>query len=443
MRKWILDQLKEIITNWQKDCKMVYEGFRMMVNDLTSIEFWLTVGKAFKEIAEILYEFGKWLLKSRRFLRFLLLVLFILNTGIVSKYLEATSGPKSRFRAEPYRYIPYAVAGSMGRLEEFIKPIEAEAKQRMAKGEYSLEAFMADLNRIYQYEQEKLGYPAGQYSHRLVDELWEAARKHNWKDIRQAQTKHLEAYDEADLVKHLKNREIPWWIKLGSVMFWFLIFYLKNLPMAAALYVLWLYEARLGKKRKFYGLTPGSVLWFLLLVPAYPIVIPYFWLKAMFSYVDDLALQTEIRRRKRKLFSFLSPYEKRLIKRFSNKRRGRELLQLELARKGRVIRHSLVAAMLTTLVMLMLEWVIVFEQQVVVYALVLEIGYQVDLPNEADAVMGQKKTGPGMNILPPLRRLILSLPPLISRWLHSKREFWLKWLIPFPIDHVPIRQLVY
>lgn len=134
---------------------------------------------------------------------------------------------------------------------------------------------------------------------------------------------------------------------LLGVLQWLIIFYLKNLPLALILYLVWIRE----ENGRFKFPRP---LRFLLALVLYPVIISrsvWRWLR---REGRELYAEAEIRRTKKQLFTYLSDEELTRVKGFANSSLSFSHWKRQLAKSGLKPRHGLALALVVTFVFLML-----------------------------------------------------------------------------------------
>jgi len=132
-----------------------------------------------------------------------------------------------------------------------------------------------------------------------------------------------------------------------GVLLWLIIFYLKNLPLALILYLVWIREENGGFK------FPRP-LRFLLALVLYPIIISrtvWCWLR---KEGRELYAEAELRRTKKQLFTYLSDEELTRVKGFANSSLSFSHWKMQLAKSGLKPRHGLALALVVTFVFLMM-----------------------------------------------------------------------------------------
>lgn len=134
-------------------------------------------------------------------------------------------------------------------------------------------------------------------------------------DIKIAQQKHALAVDPETFKESQEleaKMKVPgyWSGVLISILLWLGSFYLKNLPLALVLLLLWWYQ----EKDTFKITNPLS---FILCLIAYPLIIARTWRRQLIEGGRTFALSVEFKRRQADVFSMISDDEIADLKRFA------------------------------------------------------------------------------------------------------------------------------
>jgi hypothetical protein len=370
----------------------------------------------------------RWLAKPARMIKLALLVVFLVNTGIIGFVAER----QTDFGALPdYQKLsnvhPGMVALKSASLEKFAAPIKKRAFELLSKGQYSLEDYWEDLERIYRQE-EQLGFARGDLSHGLMlNELWKRFREANWEEIKSADFQNPFQADQ-------------WKQDLLAGLFWLWGFYLKNLWVAGILFLLWIYEARKSKQEE--ARKSFSLVAYLLAVIGYPIVLGYFLFKRMGECKDRLLLEMEIRRSKEQLFGWLSPYERKLLQKFSGLKKGRSLLRRQLREDGRIIRHTRLSALLATVLFLVGQAVVFSSHQEALDRVAFSLESAVFCQDSGAVEVSSSGDNSAdhfdlLKFFQPVFRESLVVPGK-GGWFIPIPSLGMTWLLAFAIDHIPI-----
>jgi hypothetical protein len=132
--------------------------------------------------------------------------------------------------------------------------------------------------------------------------------------------------------------------------------YVKMMPFAFLLFVIWLYEfyCRYGRWEKKQETPFPDPLRFLLVLLGYPLVFAFFTWKSMEEKGRNIVAQAELRRTKRDLFGALSREELSWLKEFKENNLSLSVWKKHLASLNLKPRHCLVAAIIATLVISLL-----------------------------------------------------------------------------------------
>lgn len=133
--------------------------------------------------------------------------------------------------------------------------------------------------------------------------------------------------------------------KMGwaGVAKWVLFWYLKLLPLAFVLFIVWAFENAQGLRFP----KPGRLI---LITLAYPFFIARVLLKWLKKEGRDFLVEAELRRTKQRLFTYFSENEIRKIREFGASMLPLNLWRKRLASLGLRPRHSLAAALAVTLI---------------------------------------------------------------------------------------------
>jgi hypothetical protein len=133
---------------------------------------------------------------------------------------------------------------------------------------------------------------------------------------------------------------------LRSIWYWFIGFYLKNLPLAIILLWLWLYQ-------KTESLKIASPISFFICILLYPIIIIQTWRKILDYNARIFFMSIELKSRDKDLFSLISENELEEIKSFARDKIKLSQYRAYLDDGGLQKQHSLFIVILPTFLILM------------------------------------------------------------------------------------------
>ena len=288
-----------------------------------------------KKILELIY--WSWLLK------FVLFFLFVANTGFIEGFflnLYEPGKPRMTIKERTKRQID---------LHNFTEEKVRRAKKLIEAGEvYFPYHYFHDL-AILSDKQKDLGLVVG-LNHNF-QQLWALTRQnlnnsYSEYDIeiaREKYKKHIDPAKEAREEAFTTIRQMG----INGVLNWFFLLYLKTLPLALLLYLIWLNEDK-KRNENFCFRSPLS---FVLALMAYPFVVAYVFFKWLQYSERRIWAETELRRTKNKIFTFLSDDEIGQIKDFAQSGLSAICWRKQLLAQGLFLKHGLTKAVIATLVM--------------------------------------------------------------------------------------------
>lgn len=274
--------------------------------------------------------------------QFLLLGLFLYNIGII----------------EIFKHFPHE-KGEPANIENdntFQKFVWEKLKQAQTKGsEYSPECYFSDYAEIMQKKHE---LPGSLLNMIVINGMMSISSTNvchgRWsvKDVDIAREKYKKIVDP-----QWKNREDfeketakkGYWSKTGKKIIafllpWLLSVYLKNLPLAFVLFLIWWYK----EYKTFRVKNPIS---FAISVLIHPYLIGKLIREKFKEGFYSLCAEVQLRKTKEKFFTLLSRDEISEIRRFAKSNFGRHLLIKRLRRNGLEVRRSFATALLATLLL--------------------------------------------------------------------------------------------
>lgn len=221
-------------------------------------------------------------------------------------------------------------------------------KKILATGSYRPRDYFWDL-RAADEMKNKLGITSdGLFSPQLttLKELMVLRTPADFQELEAAKSEYKDFIDPArepreEFFSHVRQQG---WCGVTN---WLFVLYLRFMPLAFVLFVVWALEN--AERLRFP--KPGRLV---LLTLVYPLVIARVLLKWLKKEGRDLLAEAELRRTKQRLFTYLSENEIRKIREF-----GASMLPLNFWRKrlaglGLKPRHSLAAALVVTLIFALL-----------------------------------------------------------------------------------------
>lgn len=286
--------------------------------------------------------------------KFLLILLFLNNIGLFSLDL-----PKSDYPSAPEK--PDRGKADIQYLNEKVKRAEKMGRS------YTPECYFADLTEIRLKEKandfDRWALPHVNYSIQSMmavfnDNLTNSRKYLNdaeygklMEKLDQAREKHLLTLDPkhgiAEAALKAEMAQPGYWTKqfLKSAN-WLSIFYLKNLPLAFILLLLWWYK----DKETFRINNPLS---FLICLLFYPLVIIRVWKKQLNLGSRMFAMSIELKRRQKDIFSLISDDELSDLKRFARSNLKISDYRLYLENRGFTERQALTPLILVTTIFLL------------------------------------------------------------------------------------------
>ena len=271
-----------------------------------------------------------------------LLGLFLYNTGIIGifKHLPFEKG-------EPL------IVENNRILWKFVADKLELAKKKGA--DYSPECYFSDYAEIIQKKKQLPGsnVDLGSINEMMSVSLANVHRgRWSYHDIDVARDKYKKVFDpnwtEHDRIEK-EMAQKGYWPKTGKkilfgLLSWLLIFYLKNLPLAFVLLLIWWQK----EYRTFRVKNPFS---FAITVLIYPYAISKVFYRIFKEGYFFYSAEVELRQTKKKFFTLLSQDEIAEIRRFAKSRFGRKVLRRRLSWQGAEIRRSFGSALLATLLL--------------------------------------------------------------------------------------------
>ncbi|MCX6762968.1 MAG: hypothetical protein NT093_04290 [Candidatus Moranbacteria bacterium] len=231
-------------------------------------------------------------------------------------------------------------------IEEMIQGVES----RKTRGEsFSPADYFGSMKRLDLKEKElRLKNHSSYY---LISKYWTIINENflpNWDkdDLNRAVNDYKEFVDPGREPRDRFRADV---FRLGfrGVVLWFFLLYLKTMPVAFVLFLVWIKEEQ-GK------LSVPRPINFLLLLIIYPVVlIKRLWHK-MKQSGREIYVEAELRRTKKQLFTYLSDEELTRVKSFARSNLSFSHWKMQLAKTGLRPRHGLVLALVVTFVFLML-----------------------------------------------------------------------------------------
>lgn len=286
-----------------------------------------------KKTLIVLYKIGFWFY-------------FFMNTGVISEISESTNNTRQPYDA----FIPDQNRSKecprirIQKVSMYYDQLVREAQAKVAHGEifspYDYFEDLAKMNRFRESHgiQER---PFGGYPEimSLMDKSLRDG-KCTYDDIDKARAKAFPREAEAERIA--RNTPIDW--KSFGHSCW--IVYLKMLPAALILFLLWLYE-----ENNLVSLRLRNPFQFVVLTLLHPLVLfitcGLCWLEIFRVAIAE----GEIRRTKKKLFSLLTKDELILMARFKEGLISKTELQALLKTEGRIYHHSLIVAICMSIVL--------------------------------------------------------------------------------------------
>lgn len=281
------------------------------------------------------------LIYRARLLKFILFFLFLVNTGLVEGLLSL---PISGQSTDKERIKKQTILIDF--VQERIEQAEAFVGQG---GVYSSRNYFGDLKRIFDKEKE-LAISTSVYNE--SQKLWALLLRSLKNGDAQGDNleKYRDEYREYIDPGHKPREKFKKQVRrlgLFGVLTWFFILYLKSLPLALILYLIWLNDDWKKEQGKFCFRSPVS---FILALIIYPAVIGYLMWQWCSYERRGVWAEAELRRTKNKLFTILSEDEVSQIRQFAQSGLSIGQWQKYLRHQGLIYRHSLIVALLATLI---------------------------------------------------------------------------------------------
>ncbi len=289
-----------------------------------------------------------------RLFRFILLVCFLANLGLVEAVLDSILQSPTKTKGLPIEQ----EMENERTLVNFIREKTKLAREKDAQGAYSPYDYFGDLQKISDMKKELGGNRTTIYPY--INEMCSLSEKSFKKgfteqDLIIAREKYENHVDPGrvsreESIKHLS--EIGW----SGVLSWFFWVYVKSFILAAVLFLIWIngereedYEER--EERFFSIRNPAG---FVLALVLYPVVI----LSVMWKWIKytgkGVYIEAELRRTKKRLFALLSEDEISRIRRFVKSGLPVSAWREQLIGQGLVFRHSLALALLVTIIVVII-----------------------------------------------------------------------------------------
>jgi hypothetical protein len=279
-----------------------------------------------------IWEYDRWLIKL------ILLVSFIFITG----FPQATI----RFAAEEQKRHPVDERIRVHQIDRIMFERVKQVERQIAEGRvYSPDEYFEDLKQYYEKCRElKISQGIDPQINRLQWLMQKGVTEKkftNW-DIDRA-AKAYRYYLDSGKVHRDELSKSAQDFGLKNILLWLLWLYLKTLPLVFVLYLVWAKDE--AGYRKF--LMPKPRRFFVLLI-LYPFVIGYNIYRAIREDERRMAAEAELRRT-RKLFDYVSEEEQEKIRQFAKSNLSLAEWRSQLAEMGLRPRHSFAAAMIVTL----------------------------------------------------------------------------------------------
>jgi len=238
--------------------------------------------------------------------------------------------------------------------DQFLERKETQARKKIAEGgRYAPKDYFNDM-RDERFERERLGMDR-LVNHSLVrpgtNNLWALIKEqleihHNYDELKEAQKDYEDLFDPAyeSRKKAFADLRVLGW---SGILIWFFFLYLKAMPFALGLFMVWIWEGQEQKNESLFP-NPLKLLWALLL---YPIVIGKVFCGWAKRAEREYRAEAELRRTKESLFTYLSLEETQKIKRFGKSAVSLSCWRERLVALGLRPRHSFVAALAVTLLL--------------------------------------------------------------------------------------------
>lgn len=288
-----------------------------------------------KKILELMYR--PWLLK------FVLFFLFVVNMGFVEGFFLSLHEPEKPTMTIEER------ANCQIALCNFAKEKIKQAKKLAETGEvYSPYHYFHDLTILSDKQKELGSVVSLNYYFQQLMALTRQSLDNGYGeyDIEIARAKYKKHIDPAREARDEAFTTIGR-IGLNGVLNWFLLLYLKTLPLALLLYLIWLNEDK-KRNKNFCFRSPLS---FVLALMVYPLVVAYVVFKWLQYSERRIWTEAEMRRTKNRIFTFLSDDEISQIRDFAQSGLSAICWRKQLLAQGLFLKHGLTKAVIATLVM--------------------------------------------------------------------------------------------
>jgi hypothetical protein len=276
--------------------------------------------------------FKPWLVKL------FLLFMFLTNLGFTDYFFELAQESKV-VKTEKQKQRDNEV------LANFVAEKIASVGARTTRGEvYKASEYYADLGEIDRLRK-RLGVNETNQVMVLTQIINDEMHNKlvNATEISSAASNYREGFMKDSQIKFLQQLKQEGW--LGSFL-WFFWLYLKTLPLALTLFLLWIRE-----EQRFGGKT----IWphpkkFILLLIIYPWIVGKVAWQKMILAERLVRAEAELRRTKKNLFSYLTPKEEEEIKKFAKSALALADWRKELADLGFNPKYCLAMALAATFI---------------------------------------------------------------------------------------------
>lgn len=283
-----------------------------------------------------------------KLIKCILFLIFLINLGLVGScarcFLKDIS--ESQFSVEErakrqkilYDFAKEKVA--VAEKKEVYSPNDYFADlESIRDKEYELKVKLLDLFQLGRLQE--LLKKSMHMGHFNDDDLVNATKIHN-EYLRSGGKAGEEASEE--LRRYIRQ------IGLSGILSWMLLVYLKCLPLAFILFLLWIKDGE-WHEEKFKFPRP---LRFASMLVSYPLVIGYAMFRSLIAVQRDILAEAELRRTKRNLFTFLSDEEVKRIKTFARSTASLSYWKEQLKHQELRPRHCLATALVVTFLFILL-----------------------------------------------------------------------------------------